>query len=102
VVADRDEGRARWTAAPDPARLSDALDDPPGFGVREGQARGAVGQSERLSDLALGERDVPDHQVGVDSTDCRRDPPRRTHLTPCVGELDPERLGTRGSVARRA
>ncbi len=83
---------------PDPSRLGDALDDPPRFGLGEGQAGGPVAEPERLADLALGQRFLAGHEVGLHPGDRRRDAPRRAHLAPRLGQLDPDRLG---GLARR-
>ena len=101
VVADRDVGGAGRTAASDAPRLRDALDDPPRLGVGQGEARGAMRQAERLADLALRERDAPNHQVGVDPPDRRRHAPGRAHVAPGVGELEAQRLGWRDRVPTR-
>ena len=75
VVADREIGGPGRPAATDAARLGDALDDPPRFGLGQGEARGAVAQAQRLADLALGERLLASHQVGLDAGDRGRDAP---------------------------
>ena len=95
VVADREVGGAGRTAAADAAGLRDALDDAPRLGLGEGQARGPVAQAERLANLALGQRLLARHQVGLDAGDRRRDAPRGAHLAPRLGELEPDRLGGR-------
>ena len=46
VVADRQVGGPGRPAATDPPRLGDALDDPPRFGLGQGQAGGAVAQAQ--------------------------------------------------------
>ena len=99
VVTDREIGGPRRSAAPDPARLRDALDDPPRFGLGEGQARGAVAEAKRLADLAFGERLLAGHQIGLDPGDRRGHAPGRAHVAPGLGELDPDGLGR---PARRA
>ena len=100
VVSDREIGGAGRPATADPARLRDALDDPPRFGLGEGQARGAVAEPERLADLALGERLLAGHEVGLDAGDRRGHAPGRAHVAPGLGELDADGLGglARGAV----
>ena len=104
VVADREIGRAGRPAPADPPRLRDALDDAPRLGLGQGQAGGPVAEAERLADLALGERLLAGHQVGLDPGDRRGDAPGGAHLAPRLGELEPDRLGglRRRSDAGRA
>ena len=71
MVADGEIGRPGRTATPDPARLRDTLDDAPRLGLGEGQAGRAMAQPERLPDLALGERLLAGHQVGLHAGDRR-------------------------------
>ena len=100
VVTDREIGGAGRPATPDPARLRDALDDPPRFGLGEGQARGAVAEAERLADLALGERLLAGHQIGLDAGDRRGHAPGRAHVAPGLGQLDADGLGGLAGGAR--
>ena len=93
VVADRHVGRAGRAAPPDAPRLGDALHEAPRFRLRQREAGGAVAQAEGLPDLALGERLLTGHEVGVDPGDRRRDAPGGPHLAPGVGEPDPDLLG---------
>ena len=57
---------------------------------------------ERLADLALGERLLAGHQVGLDPGDRRRHAPGGAHLAPRLGELDADRLGGRRWTGRSA
>ena len=101
VVTDREIGGPGRPAPPDAARLRDALDDPPRFGLGEGQARGAVAEPERLADLAFGERLLAGHQVGLDAGDRRGHAPGRAHLAPRLGQLDADGLGGLAGRDRR-
>ena len=100
VVADREIGRAGRPAATDPPRLRDALDDPPRLRLGEREAGGPMAQPERLADLALGQRLLAGHEIGLDAGDRRRDAPRRAHLAPGLGELEADRLGDRAGARR--
>ena len=93
VVADGHVGGACWSAPSHPAGLGEALDQAPGLGLGEGQAGGAVAQAQGLADLALGERLLARHQVGMHARDGRCDAPRRAHLAPGIRQLDPDLLG---------
>ena len=94
VVADREVGgrrpdRAdRRAAAPGRARRSPTPRPRRGPGWRRGGDR-----PERLADLALGQRFLAGHEVGLDAGDRRRDAPGRAHLAPRLGELEADRLG---------
>ncbi len=56
-------------------------------------------QPERLAHLALGERLLAGHEVGLDPGDRRGHAPRGAHLTPCVGQLEADRFGGRAARA---
>ena len=70
----------------------DAFDDAPRLGLGEGQAGGAVGQAERLADLALRERLLAGHEIGLHPGDRRGHAPGGAHLAPRLGELESDRL----------
>ena len=55
---------------------------------------------KRLADLALGERLLSGHEVGLDAGDGRRDTPRRAHLAPCLREVEAD--GFRGARSGRS
>ncbi len=95
MIAYRDVGNAGGAATTHPARLGDALDDPPRLGIGEGEACGAVRQAEGLANLALRQRRVADHEIGMDASDRGRDAPRRAHFAPGLGKPQAERLGGR-------
>ena len=66
-----------------------------------------MAQPERLADLALGQRFLACHEVGLHPGDGRRHAPRGAHLAPRLGELDADglrglaRRGRRGVVSVR-
>ncbi len=59
----------------------------------------AIG-AEGLAHLALGERLLPRHEVGLHARDRRRDAPRRAHLAPGIGELEADRFRGRTAADR--
>ena len=83
----------RWSATAHAARLRNALHKTPGFGFGQRQTGGAMGEPKRLANLALCQRLLPRHQVGVDAGDCRGHTPGRAHLAPGICQLAADLLG---------
>ena len=103
VIPDSKVGGSRRAAASHAARFGHPFDDAPRFGLGQGKAGGTVAQAERLADLAFRQRLLARHEVCLHPGDRRRHAPGGAHLAPCLGQVQPDRLGGgRGRAGRIA